>query len=73
MLINILYKNNSKEEILINKNIIEIPPIKAPNIILYILTLLLSNIETHKSKIKSKKKFNIIIKSKYIFILSLSF
>ena len=58
---------------LINNNKIESPPINEPNNNLYILALLLNIIETDNNKIKSKKKFKIINKSKYIFILSPSF
>ena len=46
-----------------NKDIILIPPIKDDNISLLMLIFRLSNIDTKKSNIKSKKKLINIIKS----------
>lgn len=68
ILIIILNKNKIKLFMLKNKKIILIPPIKAPNIILVILIFLLSINDTVSNNIKSIAKFNIITKSKYIFI-----
>lgn len=70
MLINILYINKVKLSILINKNIIDNPPIKDPISNLLIFAFLLSIIDTDISNMKSIIKFNIITKSKYIFTIS---
>ena len=62
--------NKNKEIVLngIKRDIILIPPISDAKTILFIFTFLLRIIDTQKSKIKSKKKLIIIIKSMYIFI-----
>lgn len=62
--------NKNKEIVLngIKRDIILIPPISDAKTILFIFTFLLRIIDTQKSKIKSKKKLIIIIKSIYIFI-----
>ena len=62
--------NKNKEIVLngIKRYIILIPPISDAKTILFIFTFLLRIIDTQKSKIKSKKKLIIIIKSIYIFI-----
>ena len=46
------------------------PPVKLPNIILYILVFLLNISDVVKSNMKSKNIFIINIKSTYTFILS---
>lgn len=63
--------NKNKEIVLngIKRDIILIPPIRDAKTILLIFTFLLRIIDTQKSKIKSKKKLIIIIKSIYIFII----
>lgn len=66
--INILNKNKVIELKFINKDIMLIPPIKAPNNNLINLTFLFKIYDTQKSKIKSKKKLSNTIKSMYIFI-----
>ena len=66
--IKILTKKSIVELMLMNKKRILIPPTKAPKNILEILTFLFNIKETDNNKIKSKKKFNSIIRSTYIFI-----
>ena len=66
--INILNKNKVIELKFINKDIMLIPPIKAPSNNLINLTFLFKIYDTQKSKIKSKKKLSNTIKSMYIFI-----
>ena len=47
-----------------------IPPKKAPNINFVSFIFLFKTMDTVSNNIKSKKKFKIIIRSRYIFILS---
>ena len=53
-----------------NNNRMLKPPMKEPINNCVNLTFLLSIKDTERSSIKSRVKFNIIIKSKYIFIIS---
>lgn len=55
ILINIFRKNKLIEDSLINKKKMDMLPINAPKIILFIFTLLFKMYETKKSKIKSKQ------------------
>lgn len=66
--INTLNKNNVNELKFINNDKILTPPIRAPKNTLFKLTFLFNIMETENNKIKSKKKFNKIIKSTYILI-----
>ena len=66
--INSLIKNKDIVLTGIKRDSILIPPISDAKTILFIFTFLLRIIDTQKSKIKSKKKLIIIIKSIYIFI-----
>lgn len=68
--INILSKNNSKDDILIKRDNTLIEPINAPSISLNICDVLLSIIATDTNNIKSSIKLRSNIKSTYIFILS---
>lgn len=55
ILINIFRKNKLIEDSLMNKKKMDMLPINAPKIILFIFTLLFKMYETKKSKIKSKQ------------------